>query len=72
MNAGTYALPFAQESRPPPNGESGFTQPARLGERLYACGDHLATPSLNGALRSGRLAAEALLADLSADAHADV
>jgi predicted NAD/FAD-dependent oxidoreductase len=30
---------------------------------LYACGDHLETPSINGALRSGRRAAEALLED---------
>ena len=32
-----------------------------------SCGDHLATPSLNGALRSGRVAAEALLDDLGLD-----
>lgn len=35
----------------------------RLGEGLYACGDHLETPSINGALRSGRRAAETLLTD---------
>jgi phytoene dehydrogenase-like protein len=35
----------------------------RLGDGLYACGDHLETPSINGALRSGRRAAEALLQD---------
>lgn len=35
----------------------------RLGDGLYACGDHLETPSINGALRSGRRAAETLLAD---------
>lgn len=35
----------------------------RLAEGLYASGDHLETPSINGALRSGRRAAEALLAD---------
>jgi predicted NAD/FAD-dependent oxidoreductase len=35
----------------------------RLEAGLYACGDHLETPSINGALRSGRRAAEALLAD---------
>lgn len=37
----------------------------RLQDGLYACGDHLETPSINGALRSGRRAAEALLADWS-------
>jgi phytoene dehydrogenase-like protein len=31
---------------------------------LYVCGDHTATPSINGALLSGRLAAEELLSDL--------
>jgi phytoene dehydrogenase-like protein len=35
----------------------------RLSDGLYACGDHLETPSINGALRSGRRAAEALLQD---------
>lgn len=38
----------------------------RLGGQRYACGDYLETPSINGALRSGRRAAEALLADRSA------
>ncbi len=38
----------------------------RLGPQLYGCGDYLETPSINGALRSGRRAAEALLADRGA------
>lgn len=33
-----------------------------LGDGLFLCGDHLTTASINGALRSGRLAAEAVLA----------
>lgn len=37
----------------------------RLGGQRYACGDYLETPSINGALRSGRRAAEALLAALT-------
>ncbi len=36
----------------------------RVAPRLYACGDWRATPSINGALESGRLAAEAVLEDL--------
>ncbi len=36
----------------------------RLGDGLYGCGDYLETPSINGALRSGRRAAEAVVADL--------
>jgi phytoene dehydrogenase-like protein len=38
----------------------------RLRPQLYACGDYLETPSINGALRSGRHAAEALLVDRGA------
>ena len=37
----------------------------RLGDGLYACGDYLETPSINGALRSGRRVAEAVLDDLA-------
>ncbi|MGL6280625.1 MAG: NAD(P)/FAD-dependent oxidoreductase [Gaiella sp.] len=37
----------------------------RLASGLYACGDHREHPSLNGALASGRRAAEAVLADLA-------
>lgn len=33
-----------------------------LGDGLFLCGDHLTTASINGALRSGRLTAEAVLA----------
>ncbi len=39
-------------------------RPARLTAGLYACGDHRGQPSLNGALASGRRAAEAVLRDL--------
>ena len=61
----TYVLPRAQDARPPPN-RGGFNMAPRVdgAARVYVCGDHCATPSLNGALRSGREAAEALLADL--------
>ncbi len=37
----------------------------RIGDGLYAAGDYLETPSINGALRSGRRAAEAVIADLT-------
>lgn len=39
------------------------TQP-RLEPGLYLCGDHRATPSIQGAMESGRLAAESLLRQL--------
>lgn len=40
--------------------------PSRLGEGLFACGDHRDLRSIEGALVSGRRAAEAVLADLRA------
>jgi len=47
-------------------GESAATTAVRRAGGLYACGDHLETPSINGAMRSGRRVAEAVLADLAA------
>lgn len=35
-----------------------------LGDGLYVCGDHRCAATLDGALKSGRLAAEAVLAGL--------
>lgn len=42
-------------------GGSPLRRPARLAEGLYVAGDHRATPSSNGALLSGRRAADAYL-----------
>lgn len=42
----------------------------RLTDRMYACGDWLEGPSIDGALRSGRRAAERLLLDLGLPATA--
>jgi phytoene dehydrogenase-like protein len=44
---------------------------ARLETGLYCCGDHRATPSFQGAMESGRLAAEALLEGLGIEVQAD-
>jgi phytoene dehydrogenase-like protein len=41
-----------------------WQQEPRLDEGLYYCGDHRATPSFQGAMESGRLAAEAVLGEL--------
>jgi len=41
-------------------------RPVRLLAGLYVCGDHRDTSTVQGALRSGRRAAEAVLADLGA------
>ena len=40
-------------------------RPVRLGSNLYVCGDHVETSSIEGAMRSGERAAEALLAVIS-------
>ena len=55
----SYRIPRALPAYP----VGGFGQPVRLAPGLYACGDHRGHPSLNGALASGRHAAEAVLAD---------
>jgi len=52
-----HSLP---RSVPRPEGRDAAV---RLGPGLVACGDYLETPSINGALRSGRRAAEAVLAE---------
>ena len=41
-----------------------WQQAPHVSEGLYVCGDHRATPSIQGAMESGRLAAEALLQEL--------
>lgn len=57
----TYHIPYALPEQAPP-----FLSPrdkaVRLPSGLFVCGDHRETASLNGAMRSGRLAAEAVLA----------
>lgn len=57
----TYGIPRALPAYP----VGGLDEHAvRLADGLYACGDHREHPSLNGALASGRRAAEAVLRDL--------
>lgn len=58
----TYQIPQALPALPV---GVQIEHPSRISEGLYACGDHRLHPSLNGALRSGRLAAEAVFADLA-------
>jgi len=47
-------------------GESAAAASVRRADGLYVCGDNLETPSIDGAMRSGRRAAEAVLADQAA------
>lgn len=56
----TLRLPAALPAFQPPTTP---VRPARVRPGLYVAGDHVATPSLAGALESGRRAAEAVLAD---------
>ena len=57
----TYTIHGAQIG--PFLGRGGFNSEPRASRGVYRCGDYCASPSLNGALRSGRVAAEALLED---------
>ncbi|GAA2313181.1 NAD(P)/FAD-dependent oxidoreductase [Nonomuraea roseoviolacea subsp. roseoviolacea] len=57
----TYPVPAALPAMPPPH---PLRKPVRLRAGLYVCGDHRDTGSLQGALVSGRRAAQAVLADL--------
>ena len=55
----TYRIPFAQPNQSPP---TNFKRPVALGQGLYVCGDHRDSATFDGALVSGRRAAEAVLA----------
>lgn len=57
----TYDLPEALPAMPPPH---DFRRPVRLQPGLYVCGDHRDSSSIQGAMVSGRRAAEAVLQDV--------
>lgn len=59
----TYRIPWAQFDQSP-TGLSPSARQVREAPGLYVCGDHVENASINGALRSGRRAAEAVLEDL--------
>ncbi|HZI16772.1 MAG TPA: NAD(P)/FAD-dependent oxidoreductase [Myxococcus sp.] len=59
----TYVLPAALPAQPPSALEPAH-RPVRLSPGLYVCGDHRDNASIDGALGSGRRAAEAVLMDL--------
>jgi phytoene dehydrogenase-like protein len=58
----TYHIPFAQFDQRPGTLQPA-SRPVRLEAGLYLCGDHVENASINGAMRAGRRAAEAILAD---------
>lgn len=57
-----YRIEFAQPDQSPPAELTG--KDPRIGERIYICGDHWSSATFDGALVSGRRAAEALMKDL--------
>ena len=61
----TYVIPYSQPSQSVP---SVLQRPVRLAPWLFAAGDHREAATLDGALRSGRRAADALLLQLREDA----
>ena len=61
----TYALPDALPAQAPPL--ATLRRPVRMGDGLYVCGDHRDTASIQGALVSGRRAAQSVLADLGVE-----
>jgi phytoene dehydrogenase-like protein len=60
----SYRIPHAQPQQFPGALEPP-QRPVRVRPGVYVCGDHRDTASINGAMVSGRRAAEAVLADLS-------
>ncbi len=59
----SYRIPHAQPEQLP-GSLNPAERPVRLSPTTYVCGDHRDNASINGAMVSGRRAAEALLADL--------
>lgn len=55
----TYRIPFAQPNQAPP---TNFRRPVALGDGLFVCGDHRDSATFEGALESGKRAADAVLA----------
>ena len=59
----TYRIPFAQPNQQVP---TNLNRDVRLGDgRTYVCGDHRSPATFDGAMRSGRLCAEAVLDDFT-------
>ena len=57
----TYEIPFAQPNQQVP---TDLERDVRLGDGVYACGDHRSPATFDGAMRSGRMAAEAAIEDM--------
>ena len=60
----SYHIPFALPRQPAHFRDAGVS-PARLANGIYHCGDYAESASIQGAMVSGRKAADAVIADLS-------
>ena len=60
----TYRIRYALPKQNPP-ALSPVEKPARRTDGVFVCGDHMDTASLQGAMASGRRAAEAVLEQLT-------
>ena len=60
QHVATYPIPDALPAMPAP---LALNNSARLGDGIYLAGDYRDVSSINGAFRSGRIAAEAAIAD---------
>eukprot|EP00667_Euglena_gracilis_P007820 EG_transcript_7910 len=58
-----YRIPFAQPNQEVPTDATRSVRVGPAGSRLYVCGDHRDTATFEGAMVSGRRAAEAVLQD---------
>ena len=54
-----YRVPFGLPAQPR-GALSPIAKPARVNDHVYLCGDHMDTASINGAMLSGRRAADAI------------
>ena len=57
----TYSIPYEQPNQETP---SELERTTRLGDGAYVCGDHRSPATFDGAMMSGRIAAEAVVADM--------
>lgn len=60
----SYRIPHSLPDQTPP-ALAQWQRTVRIRKGLYVCGDHVDQASINGAMTSGRRAAEAVLADFS-------
>lgn len=68
----SYRIPHALPAQPVGTLNPAARATVRIDAGLYVCGDHVESASINGAMRSGRRAAEALIEDLGSNGSSRV